>query len=226
MAFHCGPRFGVPILDGLILALDASNTNSYAGSGNTWYDTSGKNAHGTISGSINYVNSGVQSYFDFSVASDSNYIFSTIPQNYVDFTAVIQPDYTRIGQGGLCYLIGSSTGGDASFRFGNVNGSSPWTIANPDNSDGWAGVVASTFYVNGNVSNSVSYSGWNVLGGARTNTIKFPFSTNSFNYYLGTGYPSRAFQGKIAAIYMYNRVLKPYEHLANHNTMKARFNIP
>ena len=31
--------------NGLILALDASDSNSYSGSGNTWYDISGQNAH-------------------------------------------------------------------------------------------------------------------------------------------------------------------------------------
>ena len=31
--------------NGLILALDASDSNSYNGSGSTWYDLSGQNAH-------------------------------------------------------------------------------------------------------------------------------------------------------------------------------------
>ena len=31
--------------NGLILALDASDSNSYSGSGDTWYDLSGQNAH-------------------------------------------------------------------------------------------------------------------------------------------------------------------------------------
>ena len=30
--------------------LDASNSNSYPGSGNTWYDLSGNNYHGTLNG--------------------------------------------------------------------------------------------------------------------------------------------------------------------------------
>ena len=38
------------ITDGLILHLDAGNTDSYSGSGNTWSDISGNNNHGTLNG--------------------------------------------------------------------------------------------------------------------------------------------------------------------------------
>ena len=34
------------VTDGLVLHLDAGNTNSYSGSGNTWNDLSGNNNHG------------------------------------------------------------------------------------------------------------------------------------------------------------------------------------
>jgi len=224
MAFHNGPRYGIPTQSGLILALDASNPLSYSGAGNVWYDTSGQNAHGIVTGSVPYTNNGNQSYFNFVTKNDANYIFSTTPQSYFDFTVVIQPDFTLVGGAALAYLIGSSTSGDASFRFGTVNGAPPWSLPNPGNTDDWAN-SATTYYGNGAVSNSMSYAGWNVVGGTRTNITKFPFN-GSFNYYLGTGYPARGFQGKIAALYMYNRALTSAEHIANHAAMKYRFNIP
>ncbi len=46
----------------LQLLLDASNSKSYPGSGNTWYDISGKNRHFSWS-SANFVNDGNKSYF-------------------------------------------------------------------------------------------------------------------------------------------------------------------
>jgi hypothetical protein len=36
------------IQDGLVICLDASDKNSYPGSGTTWYDMSGNNNHGTL----------------------------------------------------------------------------------------------------------------------------------------------------------------------------------
>ena len=46
MALGHGPRV---VTDGLVLALDAGDTNSYPGSGTTWYDLSGNGYNGTMS---------------------------------------------------------------------------------------------------------------------------------------------------------------------------------
>ena len=45
MASFAGPNL---ITDNLVLSLDASNTNSYPGSGTTWFDMSDKHNHGTL----------------------------------------------------------------------------------------------------------------------------------------------------------------------------------
>ena len=45
MASFAGPNLTT---DKLILCLDAANTNSYPGSGTTWYDLSGNERHGTL----------------------------------------------------------------------------------------------------------------------------------------------------------------------------------
>mgnify|MGYP003330312100 CR=1 FL=1 len=56
------------ITDGLILHLDAGNTDSYSGSGNTWSDISGNNNHGTLNGPT-FVNSGLK-HFVFNGSDD------------------------------------------------------------------------------------------------------------------------------------------------------------
>ena len=50
------------VTDGLVLHLDAGNTNSYSGSGNTWNDISGKGNHFDINNVATYNNNG---YFIF-----------------------------------------------------------------------------------------------------------------------------------------------------------------
>jgi len=45
MAFFRGPNI---VTDGLTLLLDSRSTRSYPGSGNTWYDLSGNDNHGTL----------------------------------------------------------------------------------------------------------------------------------------------------------------------------------
>jgi len=225
MAFFRGPNV---VTDGLILALDAANPKSYSGTGTTWYDLSGKEAHGNITGSISFVNAGPQSYFNFDTASDSNYISSSISQNYLDVTIAFQPDFTRSAGSTLAGLISdgpNSASQDNSLRFEGVNGTGPWNVTtrNPGDTNDWANPSATTYYRNGVVSN-ILVSGWNVFGGYRTNQgVNFPVN---FAYHLGaSGWPGRGFQGKISCVYMYNRQLTTSEQLQNYNALKSRFNL-
>jgi hypothetical protein len=56
-----GPRI---VTDGLVLALDAADKNSYLGSGNTWFDLSGNN-NGTLINGVGYnANNGGSLVFD------------------------------------------------------------------------------------------------------------------------------------------------------------------
>jgi hypothetical protein len=216
---------GKIVTNGLILALNAADKNSYPGSGNTWYDLSGNNAHGSITGSVVFIDAGSQSYFNFATAGDGNYISSSISQNYLDFTAVFQPDFTRVGGANVAGLISNGSPAsytDKSLRFGGVNGTGPWATANPGDGNDWASGTATTYYRNGIISNTL-VSGWNIFGGYRTNQSGFPLS---FAYFLGSSaYPARSFQGKLACIYMYNRQLSAAEQLQNYNAQKSRFGL-
>jgi hypothetical protein len=215
------------VTSGLVLALDAANPKSYISGSTTWYDLSGNNAHGTITGSITFVNDGAKSYFNFATAGDGNYIYSTVSQSYLDFTAVFQPDFTRIGGSNIAGLISdgpNSASLDDSLRFRTVDGTGPWTIDNPGDINDWANPTGTTYYRNGTVSNTL-VSGWNIFGGYRTNQNVFNFPV-SFTYYLGaSGWPGRGFQGKLACIYMYNRQLSAAEQLQNYNSQKSRYNL-
>ena len=58
--------FAQVVTDGLVLYVDARNTSSYSGSGNTWNDLSGQGNNGTITGAT-YNNSG---WFNFDGSND------------------------------------------------------------------------------------------------------------------------------------------------------------
>lgn len=55
---------GAYVTDGLLVYLDAANTTSYPGTGNTWFDLSGNNYHATRVNNVPYVATS-PSYFDF-----------------------------------------------------------------------------------------------------------------------------------------------------------------
>ena len=74
MAFHCGPRsvsgggafqfaFGKTVTSGLVLALDASDRNSYVSGSTIWRDLSGNGFNCSMTGSVSYNNTFPQ-YFD------------------------------------------------------------------------------------------------------------------------------------------------------------------
>jgi hypothetical protein len=221
MPNYYGPKI---VTDGLILCLDAANPKSYPRTGTKWYDLSGRGAHGELVGGVSFTSS----YINFSAASDGNYISSSLSQQYLDFTIAFEPDFSLVAASTLSGLIATSPNlgySDKSLRFAGVNGTGPWVIGgggNPGDQNDWSYVTATKYYVNGNVTNTL-VSGWNIIGGFRTNTNPFP---SSFVYHLGSsGYISRGFRGKIAAVYMYNRQLSATEQLENYNALKTRFGL-
>ena len=217
------------VTNGLFAILDASSTLNYPRTGSTIYDISGQNASGSLNGSVVWVNSGSQSYFNFPTSGLGNYISSTLSQAYLDCTIVLMPDFSTNNNASLAGLIATTTpagSGDKSLRFAGVNGTGPWSLTsrNPGDGNDWANPSATTYYVNGSASN-VLVSGWNIFGGYRTNTTGFPAT---FPYFLGSGgYSSgnRGFQGKIAVALLYNRQLSAAEQTQNYNALRGRFGL-
>ena len=226
MGQYGGPRI---ITSGLLVVLDAANIVSYPGSGTAIKDLA-LSADGTINGTITFSSVGSSSYWNFATASSANYISSTVSQAYLDCTIIFQPDFTVSNNASLVGLIAASndtTNTDKSMRLGGATSPGPWTVKSSGlNTDDW-GNASTTYYVNGvAVANGASLSsGWNILGAYRTNQTTFPAS---FAYFLGTeGYSGaiRDFQGRIAAVYLYNRQLTAAEHAINYNALKGRYGL-
>ena len=224
--------FQAPLIvtSGLITYLDASDPSSYSGSGTTWTDKQGF-ASGTLNGAINYVSNGNASYFSLPGANNA-YIKSNVNQSIKDFTIVFQPDFSSFNYSGGHTLFSKGPGVDISMRFwshnfadpANTNGNpaSIWGVPNSPDSVEWQGV--SSLYLNG-INQTVNFfplvNGWNILGGKNNPSN----SWGDFSYCIGAGYNSRAFQGKIAFVLFYDRVLTAAEQLQNFNALKSRFGL-
>jgi hypothetical protein len=78
MSNNYGPRI---VTDGLVLCLDAADRNSYPGSGSTWYDLSGNNYNGTISGATftTFNNNGVFYFYQNDSISFSSLSMASYP---------------------------------------------------------------------------------------------------------------------------------------------------
>lgn len=216
---------GMLVTNGMIAYIDAGKLESYPGTGTVITDLVNPMSNPTkIVGSIPWVNSSTASYWNFATASDSNYIQSTLAQNYVDLTMVFYPDFTD--NQGFATTVGTGAGSsyDYSLRFAPVYAGTPWTLPNAGNNNDWAN-SATTYYVNGVAYTSTFTlpAGWLVLSGYRTNTVgNF---ASPFAYFFGVGYPLRAFQGRLAALVLYNRALTQQEHINNYNYFATRFGL-
>ncbi len=193
---------------------------------------------------------GVLDFGKSTTYTTASYISTAVSQSYMDFTMVCRPTFNKptASNNGLMALFATSTPAgnqDKSLRFvisgsGLSPTSSAFTILgrNPGDQNDWAYPSASTLYING-VSGSTLY--WTpaqtssipsnipyyCLGMGRTNTTSGAFS-GSFPIYIGSGgYASenRNFQGEIALVLFYNRVLSAAEQLQNYNALKGRFGM-
>lgn len=88
---------GAVIRDGLVLWLDAGNTASYGGSGNTWYDLSGNGYNATLYGSPTY--SSATSLFSFTTNTQYAQV-TALPANFLGSTPTGVTVFTVANFGG------------------------------------------------------------------------------------------------------------------------------
>jgi hypothetical protein len=217
--------FGKIVTDGLVLALDAADKNSYPGSGTTLYDVSGNGNHGTLYNGVGFsnANGGVLTFDGV-----DDYVQSLTPN-------LSATNYTVIGAARYSNATPNTRG-----RMIN-GGSTPsnWLLGH------WENSVAS-YYADGWVTSAGA-------GGSDTNwriyTGTGDISGDSYNFYinniLNTGPSSGGVAGPVGIsigaqtysgvseystghfsfVLVYNRVLTPAEILQNYNAKKSRFNL-
>lgn len=225
MGFYKGPKI---ITDGLVLYMDAGNVNSYPRTGNTWNDISGKGNTGT------FING---PYYD--PINNGCIVFDGI-DDYVDITTI--PNLTNPLT--ICTFVNTSvvTGNNQIIYGPSANGSDNWisitnnkvqlTVTelsdlNNFNIVGDTIILPNTwYYIVGVIDNNVISLYVNGVfeksSTPQTFTVGNWVSTARIGQRPLGQYP---FNGKIATIQGYNRVLTPQEILQNYNATKGRFNL-
>jgi hypothetical protein len=190
--------------NGLILYLDASNSNSYPGNGNTWFDLSGQNAHAEATNLPLFGQNGAQiNNFDF---SSNNHGFNSvdISQEYRDLI-VIKKYETG---GGISTVFGHYNFQDDSFR---INQNQVRVTSSIDTND-WQHGSTSDVFVNGSfiTQDTNVLDQWVFVRTYRSNNTGFG---NSFRYEISKGHGGggRSYRGKINLILAYERKLTNQE---------------
>ena len=213
MRFPAGPEI---IQSGLVLALDAGNSNSYPGSGTTWADLSGNGNNGTLKNGPTYssVNGGV-----IVLNGTNQYIDVPINLSTSNYTIMGAARYVTIG--GRTFSAKNNN-----WLMGH------WNVTTQNHyAEGWVSGVQSgppdtnwrIYAATGNYSgdswamyvNGVLNVGPNYGGGAGPNGF-------AIGSYLGS---SEFSNSHISNLLVYNRVLTAAEISQNFNALRGRYGI-
>lgn len=217
------------VTDGLVFYVDASNPNSYPGSGTTWTDLI-EGVNGTLTNGPTY-NSGNGGYIDFDGSND-----------YVDVTGINVSTLSAFTVEAWVYPTSNSSDGTVFGNFGS-NTSTRSFLLYWDVGDGALGfdwlVATSAFYRTGPTVANGSLNAWNhVVGTCSGSQIQLYVNgssigtasvsgtiNNNSGFRLGaTQEPGlRALNGNIAVAKVYDKVLSSAEVTQNYNALKNRF---
>jgi hypothetical protein len=234
MALSHGPPI---VTNGLVLALDAADRNSYSGSGTTWTDLSGRGNTGTLTGAgYNSANGGSLTFdgTDDYVIVSSN--VSSIPYGSSARTVSIwfyTNTTTWVENSNNLFFYGA---GNASNAFG-IDFSSYPSMEVYTWGSGTNDFLFSTTYSQVGWKNiTVTYNGATTIliyeNGVFTQTFTLPSARNTTtsDVYIGAINPSALagggyYDGRIATTQIYNRALTAAEVSQNFNALRGRFNI-
>jgi hypothetical protein len=225
MAYHHGPRL---VTDSLLLALDAANARSYTFGGTTWADLSGNGNSGSLINGPAYNNTNIGSIFFNGINSYVN----TVNNTTLDFTLECWINTNTSSLAGTQAYQGNplisaySGSGTNSFVLSVLNNQAAFFTGNADssitgssllNTGNWNHIVAirsgntgvKTLYVNG-VLEATGTSSTTVLNA-------YP------NINIGGNAVDKFFNGNIANIKTYSRILSVTEITQNYNALFPRF---
>jgi hypothetical protein len=212
------------IQDGLVLALDAADKNSYSGSGTTWFDLSGNNYNAALTNgpTFNSSNGG-------SIVFDGTNDVAIITGN---------PIVTGTGDFSLCSFVKrNTTDASADYICGNYgvgnNGLELYYYLNK------VYFYAAGVYILSTA--SITDTNWHFICGTRLSgvaqiyidtvadgagsmNVNIP-GNNPFTLGNGFDYTSEALNGNLANCLVYNRALSASEIIQNYNALKSRFNL-
>jgi len=240
MATNYNPRI---ITDGLVLCLDAANSKSYPGSGDTWFDLSGNGNNGTLNGA------GYDNGNGGSLSFDGNDDYSSVSStNGLDLsgtsTSLTVSCWARTTDTGLAFqnlvmwedladgngiepirlTITSNSDNYPAFTLRNYDNtaSSSLSALTLTSQNTYYNIVGTyngstqAIYVNGTLSNQTSYTGG----------IKVPADGTSAKWIIGRGEltsAGRLLKGNIAQVSIYNRALTATEIQQNYLATKSRY---
>ena len=218
MGIDIGP---IETTDGLVLHLDAANTRSYPGSGNTVYDLSGSGNTSDLTNGPTYLSSNLGA---FVLDGSNDYILVNSQANILSKTAYTKIAFIYISNFSTVNNIisGGFSGQHAFWMFGTDK-------LNAGHNGAWNTVVGATsLSLNTWYFAAVTYSdstGWKLYLNGREDGTSATTTTFTGNQEIVIGAYSSGnnFTGRISNIQVYNRALTATEIFQNYHATKGRY---
>ena len=231
MALSHSPRI---VTDGLVLCLDASDPQSYSGSGTTWTDRSGNGNNGPLTNgpTFNSANSGGIEFDqtnDYVMIPNSSSIQLTANQSFT-ISYFINLDSITGGNAFMAPVMKGTFGSSYGHLLGTNN---KYLLVYTDSDSSVEQYVYNLLddYENKWLQITQTYDGDRIYvyqnGGfyAQSGT-GVQLTTNTNPLYLGANGGSNYFlDGTMANVYLYNRALTTSEVLQNYNATKSKFGL-
>jgi hypothetical protein len=218
MGIDIGP---IETTDLLVLHLDAANTRSYPGSGNTVYDLSGSGNTSALTNGPTYLSSNLGA---FVLDGSNDYILVNSQANILSKTAYTKIAFIYISNFSTVNNIisGGFSGQHAFWMFGTDK-------LNAGHNGSWNTVVGATsISLNTWYFAAVTYSdstGWKLYLNGREDGTSASTTTFTGNQeiVIGAYSSSNNFTGRISNIQVYNKALTSTEILQNYHATKGRY---
>ena len=223
--------FGKIVTDGLVLALDAADRNSYPGSGTTWVDMSGNGNNGTLTNGPIFSNANGGSIV-FDATNDYVVTTTTTFTANTDFTyEVFCKSDQYVGSTGILGNKGYWQAGGPGAVIGNI--SNPQIVymyittdtAHYEMSTGIGPTYDWKYFALRRTGNTME----GFVNGVRINTTRTIVGNiidNSNRFWIGSysggGSP---WKGNIALARVYNKSISNTEIQQNYNAQKSRFGL-
>lgn len=229
------------VTDNLFLHLDASDSASYPGSGNTWYDLTANNNDATINGATYSTTDG--GLFDLDGSNDnisiphvSSLSLSTSAQRTIQVWVKIDALPALNTQIPVFGKLSSSYGFDGYWGGMFSNGGALRCVTNGTAvqrvSNSTLTVSIDTWYLFTFISQITSTSNTTKLYINETEYITNAHGSDSYTEsnplylgYIGSGVSSNYLNGKIGACYFYTKGLSAAEVSENYNATKSRYGL-
>lgn len=227
--------------EGLIVWLDAGNTQSYSGIGNTWVDLSGNSNSASKNGNVNNpvwnpggywyfpatsigINGGMQIPNSVSLSSASamtiEMVFTLETKTLVtgdsDWMCLFSKGIT--GNSDQTPAISIHQLGSSSYRYLHIEKPASYNSA----ANVFTDYTGNVWYHVTAVLGATSYG---YLNGTQVSSSAGGIVANNYPIYLGVDSDNEMFKGKLAIVKVYNRALSASEVQNNFNKIRSRFSL-